>query len=28
MDMLTAIGLFVVVAVVLAAGFYVMKPEK
>jgi hypothetical protein len=28
MDMLTAIALFVVVAVVLAAGFYVMKPEK
>jgi hypothetical protein len=28
MDMLTAIALFVIVAVVLAAGFYVMKPEK
>ena len=28
MDMLTGIGLFVVLAVVLIAGFYVMKPEK
>jgi len=28
MDMLTGIGLFVVIAVVVVAGFYVMKPEK
>jgi len=28
MDMLTGIGFFVVVAVVLIAGVYVMKPEK
>jgi len=28
MDMLTGISLFVVVAVVVVAGFYVMKPEK
>ena len=28
MDMLTGIALFAVVAVVLVAGFYVMKPEK
>jgi len=28
MDMLTGVALVVVVAVVLVAGFYVMKPEK
>jgi len=28
MDVLTGIGFFVVVAVVLIAGVYVMKPEK
>ena len=28
MDMLTSIALFAVVAGVLIAGFYVMKPEK
>jgi hypothetical protein len=28
MDMLTGIALFAVLAVVLAAGFYVLKPEK